>query len=101
MSELSAASAKKLVNEIAENSENVFFTKHARVRMKERRITSTQVLECLKKGSVIEEPVFDAGYDSWEIKFECLVSGDVVRVVAALKKEKKGYVVVVTTYKGG
>lgn len=98
--ELSAVSAKRIISELACKSESVFFTDHARSRMKTRRITTTQVFDCLKKGLIREEPVFNNKYGTWEVKLEVVTAGDIVSVVAALKKEISGYVIIVTVYKG-
>ncbi|WP_108986013.1 DUF4258 domain-containing protein [Candidatus Phycosocius bacilliformis] len=45
---LNDANARRLLREIAQDSSNVIFTAHARKRMKERKITSMQVLACLQ-----------------------------------------------------
>lgn len=98
--ELNAASAKKIISELAQNSANVIITDHVKVRMKQRRITTLQVFDCLKKGILREGPAYNNKYGSWEVVMEILTSGDIVKVIAALKKENGGYVVVITTYKG-
>ncbi len=54
--ELNATSAKRIIKEIAVNTERVIITDHVRLRMKQRRITTAQVLDCLRKGLVREEP---------------------------------------------
>ena len=98
--ELNSVSAKRIIKDIAERTEKVIITDHVRARMKQRRITTAQVLDCLRRGLVREEPVFNDRYGSWEIKLEVITSGDIVNVIAALRKDKSGYVVVVTAYKG-
>jgi len=41
-----------LIRHLAADSANVFFTRHARTRMRERHITQMQVLEVLKRGVI-------------------------------------------------
>jgi hypothetical protein len=45
-----------LIRRLAAESANVFFTRHARTRMRERHITQMQVLEVLKRGVIRREP---------------------------------------------
>lgn len=97
--DLSPAKAKEQIAEIAKNSGRVFFTDHAEERMIKRKITRKQVHCCLKHGVVIENPVRDL-YGDWKVTLETLSAGDPITVVAVLRKDKKGeLILVITSYK--
>jgi Domain of unknown function (DUF4258) len=48
--------ALRVVRDAARDSARVFLTPHAEQRIYQRKITRTQVLDCLRKGSIIEGP---------------------------------------------
>jgi hypothetical protein len=68
---------------------------HARTRMRKRSITSDQVLEVLRRGSIApgENPAPDI-YGNWKATLRKNVAGEEVNVAAALDKG----VVVITVY---
>lgn len=45
---------RRMIREAAADTARVFVTPHGRKRMKQRRITPTQVYDCLRSGSVCE-----------------------------------------------
>jgi len=47
---MTSTKAKQLLVKIADCSKNIIFTKHALARMKQRKITPPQVINCLRKG---------------------------------------------------
>ncbi len=95
---LDAARVRKIVQETVRDSARVFFTGHAEMRMRERRITRTQVLRCLMYGHFVEGPA-PGIKGNLEMTMEVLSAGDTLRVVAALDRNDAGhYVVVVTTF---
>jgi len=89
-------SLKRRISQIAADSSRVVITAHAKKRMRERRILMTQVLHCLRKGNVVEPAHQDAA-GCWKCTLESLVSGDVVRVAAALGRDADGELIVVIT----
>jgi hypothetical protein len=93
---LSPARAKQLVREIAKDSARVFFRPHAEARMRQRRITRTQVLRCLAYGGVAEGPGRDVK-GNWTMTLEVLSAGELVTVVAALDRDEAGDMIVVIT----
>lgn len=96
--DLSPVSARRVLTELAADSSRVFFTAHAEERMRERIITRTQVLRCLRHGSITEGPARDP-HGKWVVRMEVLSAGDVLRVVAALDNDGDGnLVLVITTY---
>lgn len=62
---LNDANMLRLIRELAQNSLNVFIEPHAKKRMKQRRITLTQVLACLSQG-VIDEPAHENIRGNWK-----------------------------------
>lgn len=97
--DLTPANAKKYISGIAQNSNRIFYTKHANQRMKERKITTFQVECCLRHGKVAENPYRDE-HGNWMVKLEVLTAGDSVTVVVAIDRDSKGeLILVITSYK--
>lgn len=84
--------ALKLLREIAQDSANVVFMKHAHQRMKQRRATPVQVLECLKKGVVRESVALDL-YDNWKLTVAHRVAGVELNVSVAIELPKRAIVI--------
>lgn len=89
-------SLKRKIAYIATDSSKVVITPHAKRRMRKRRILLTQVLHCLRKGNVIE-PAHQDINGCWKCTLESHVSGDVVKVAAAIDRDADGELVVVIT----
>ncbi len=82
------------VHRLAEDSDNVKITKHARNRMKERNITRRHVLSCLRKGRVVEGPYRDV-HGCWRCTMVRAVSGMDVSAAVAVSFEDEAIVVTV------
>lgn len=96
--DLDPVRALQIVREIAEDSARVFFTEHAEKRMKQRKISRTQVLKCFAHGQITEGPVRSAS-GNWTLTMEVLTAGDIVTVVSALDHDEDGnYILVITSY---
>lgn len=93
---LTPASFLKKLREIAQDSHRVIITLHAKQRMRERRINTKQVFECLRTGQ-IAEPVHKTLQGDWKATLEYLYAGDLVRVVVALEQQEDGDFAVVVT----
>lgn len=89
-------SLKRKIAQIAADSSKVVVTPHAKKRMRTRRILLTQVLYCLRRGNVIE-PAHQDINGCWKCTLETHVSGDVVKVAAAIDRDANGELVVVIT----
>lgn len=80
---------EKLVDrahELAKHSENVWFDNpHVRIRMRERNVSSRQILDVLRHGKGIDGPNLDK-YGEWRIKLKRYSAGRVVQVVVVVKK---------------
>ena len=95
---LNDANMLRLVREIAQDSARVFVEPHAAARMKKRHITLTQVLACLRNGSV-HEPAHENIRGNWKCTFRHIHAGDLVRVVAVIEKDEEGnWIAVVTVF---
>ena len=90
------ASLKRRIAELARDSANVILVDHAKKRMRKRGILLTQVLQVLLRGSVVE-PAHRDVYGCWKCTLQLTVSGDRIRVAAALGEDEfKNRVVVIT-----
>jgi hypothetical protein len=95
---LNDSNLQRLIREIAANTGRVFFTPHAKQRMRERKITSTQVYACLRHGGV-SEPAHVNIKGNWQCTLTWQHAGDEISVSAALERDENGdWVAVVTTY---
>jgi hypothetical protein len=88
-------SLQRKIVEISADSTKVIITKHAKIRMKERRISSTQVLHVLRKGSLVE-PAHQDIHGYWKCTLASTISGDFIKVAAALMEESEEKVIVIT-----
>jgi hypothetical protein len=89
---------RRLISETANDSGRVFYTPHAKQRMRERKITLTQVLDCLRSGTV-SEPAHTNLQGNWQCTLTRRNAGDLVRVAAALERTEDGdWVVVITVF---
>lgn len=95
---LNDANMLRIIRALAQNSENVYIEAHAKKRMRQRHITLTQVLECLRKG-VVDEPAHENILGNWKCTLRYLHAGDLMRVVAAIEKDEAGdWIAVVTVF---
>ncbi|SDY38641.1 DUF4258 domain-containing protein [Nitrosomonas sp. Nm58] len=94
--DLTCANAKQLIAEIAKDSARVFYTTHAEKRMKERKITRSQVQRCLLHGKITEGPYRDI-HGKWCLTLETFSAGEPVAVVAALDKDSDGSMIIIIT----
>jgi hypothetical protein len=93
--QLTVPAALKIIRNAAADSWRVSFTAHALKRMRERRITRTQVLRCLELGSIIEGPSRDH-HGNWVCSVQRLAAGDPVGVVVAI--EPTSNLIVITAF---
>jgi hypothetical protein len=88
----------RMIREAAKDTARVFFTPHAKKRMKQRRITPTQVYDCVRNGSVCE-PAHVNIHGNWQCTLTRRHAGDEVTVAAALERDEDGnWVTVITVY---
>jgi hypothetical protein len=89
---------RRLISDTAKDTGHVFFTPHAKKRMRERKITSSQVFDCLRHG-VVSEPAHTNVHGHWQCTLIRRNAGDDVRVVAALERMENGdWIAVITVF---
>ena len=95
---LSGQMALKIIRDAAVDSSRVFLTHHANARMRERRITLTQVLRCLQKGRLTEGPAPDAMKGGWKCTVEHYTAGEQVGVAVGIESAQADGIVVITVF---
>jgi hypothetical protein len=92
------ATVLRIVRKLATDSMNVRLLSHAKLRMRQRRITMTQVYACLCQG-VIAEPTHQDVRGDWRFTLTHRHAGDIVNVAGAIKKDDNGeWVAVITVF---
>ncbi len=95
---LNDANMLRIVRKLAQDTANVFIEPHARKRMRERRITRTQVYACLRSG-VIDEAAHENIRGNWKCTLRHHHAGDLVRVTAVVQRDENGdWIAVVTVF---
>jgi len=88
----------RLIRQIAADSGSVYFAAHAMKRMKERRITRSQVMACLRNGT-IDEPAHTNIKGNLQCTLRHRHAGDLVKAAVAVEKEESGnWIVVITVF---
>ncbi|PPC95688.1 MAG: hypothetical protein CTY32_08395 [Methylotenera sp.] len=80
----------------ASKSQSPFLTDHAKARMRQRRVSSKQVYECIAKGA-IEEPAHLTKFGEWAATIGYFTGGDYIKVAAAISSNDKGEMIIVIT----
>jgi Domain of unknown function (DUF4258) len=93
---LNDANFRQKLRAVIQNTSNIQLTLHARDRMKTRRVSFRQVLECLRQGRVCE-PAHLTVQGDWKATLKHQYAGDVVRVAVALRKTADDEFAVVIT----
>ena len=94
--QLSDAGFLKRLRATVRDSHRVVLTKHAKQRMKQRRINQRQIMECLRRGRICESAQLTIQGD-WKAVLEHQYAGDMVRVVVAIEEQQDGELAVVVT----
>lgn len=96
---LTEQKAREILNEIAQDSSRIEFSKHARQRMSERNITLVQIIRILGRGKFEEQP-HRTPNGNWQMKLSGLSAGHDIKIVCALdyKAETGNYAIIITTY---
>ena len=95
---LSGQMALKIIRDAAVDSSRVFLTHHASARMRERRITLTQVLRCLRMGRISEGPAPDTMKGGWKCTVEHYTAGEQIGVAVGIESVPADGVVVITVF---
>lgn len=94
----SNAQLSKHIRMLAANTNSVFITSHAKVRMNQRKVTLQEVYECLQLGQIVRAPEENQEKGSLECLMERYVSGRQLGVIVALCDEDPD-AIVVTVFK--
>lgn len=87
--------AQELIRTMASEGK-VKFHGHARQRMKKRGITTVQILNCLAKGFVEENPTLSLNHQGWETVVSGKASGSLLRVVVCIRWQED--LLIISTY---
>lgn len=82
------------IRDVAKDTSRIVLSSHARVQMRMRRISTTEVYECLRKGSIDRRPEPNPNKGSLECRMERYVAGCECKVVVALDDEDPDLLVV-------
>lgn len=74
---------------------SITYTKHAKKRMKQRGLTITQVLNCLKHGNV-SEPAHLNIHNNWQATLSYYTAGDSVSVAACISNIDGEIILIIT-----
>lgn len=86
------------VKELLAEGGRVAWTRHALRRMEERDFTVSQVLNVLKRGTVVESACWDASCQNWRLGIQGLSAGELLTVQVALDVDRlMGKIVLVIT----
>ncbi|MBF0168853.1 MAG: DUF4258 domain-containing protein [Alphaproteobacteria bacterium] len=83
-----------MIREAAEDTSRIVLTRHAELRMRQRRITMKQVIACLRLGVMTEGPALDIK-GCWTCRVERMVAGDNVKVALAIDPVAKIIIITV------
>lgn len=82
------------IREVARDTSRVVLSHHAKSQMKRRRISVTEVYECLRSGRIELRPEPNPGKGSLECRMERYVAGCECKVVVALDDDDPDLLVV-------
>ncbi len=96
---LSNNEAETLIKGISQDSSKVVLTTHVRERMCERGVTLKQILQCLSRFRIVEEP-HRTPKGNWKLTIEAQSMDDWLKIVLCLDNASDGnYIVIVTVIK--
>jgi len=92
------ATLLRIIRGIAKDTSRIFIVRHARQRMRERKISMSQVYRCIRKGH-ITEPAHLTIHGAWKCTLQHRCAGDQINVSVALEREENGdYLAVITVF---
>jgi uncharacterized protein DUF4258 len=91
--------AERYVKDIARDSGGVILSRHALMRMDERGITRKQVLGCLSRFRIVEDPC-RTPKGNWKLTIEAQSMDDFIRIPICLENQGNGnFIIVITVIK--
>jgi len=96
---LSRPSARRVIGEIAENSDRIVPTKHGKKRKRQRGISITQVRRVIKAGFVDGDPWMDE-HGNWRVTMRGMSAGEEITVGLSIEWRSRLLIVTVFGQKG-
>ncbi len=90
--------ALQIVRGAARDSAQVFYTAHALQRMRQRRVTPTQVMRCLAHGRISEGPARDVMKGGWKCTLEHYSAGDAIGISVGIETITSGEITIITVF---
>lgn len=90
----SEAQLARHIRAAAKNTQSVIFTDHANVQMSKRKVSSLEVYECLRTGTIRRQPEPNEMKGSLECRMQRYVAGRELAVIVALCDEDPDILVV-------
>jgi hypothetical protein len=90
----SKAQLAKHIRKIAKDTASIVLTDHARLRMRQRKVSAPEVFECLQLGAIDRVPEANEEMGSLECLMERYVSGRQLGIIVALCDEDPDAIVV-------
>jgi len=89
--------ARELLSRVADgDTGRIIWTEHARERMRDRDITTSQVMRCIRHGRITEGPAPEMK-GGWRMTLDVLAAGDPLRVVIVLTHDDSNDLIIVVT----
>ncbi|MGR6834256.1 DUF4258 domain-containing protein [Aliivibrio wodanis] len=87
---LSSVSAKRLINDLANNhTSRILLGKHTRLRMEQRGVSRRQIFQVLgNKHSRITEAPHQTPCGDWKCNLQGVAAGEIIEVVISLKRHE-------------
>jgi len=95
---MTAATALRMIREIAVDSDNIVIVPHGKKRGRDRRISRSQIEACIRKGSISEGPFLNA-HHNWQVSMYRHAAGEEMTCVVAIDLPSR--LIVITVYRGG
>ncbi|WP_126456878.1 DUF4258 domain-containing protein [Sulfuriflexus mobilis] len=89
--------ALQLIRTAAQETDRVEWSSHAKKRMRQRKVSMTQVLRVLKTGGILEGPYEDIKTGHWKCRLEQFTAGDNVNVVVAIERNEDSTPIIIVT----
>ncbi len=90
----SRSQLQRHIRTTARDSSRVFISKHAAVRMRQRKVLDAEVYHCLQHGSILQEPEEDIKTGHLVCRMECYGASRNLAVCVALDDNDPSMIVV-------
>jgi hypothetical protein len=94
LSLMSETQLARHIRSLAKESLRVLFTKHMKARMKQRKVGSPEVFECIRNGTLRRPPEASSDGCNLECRMERYVAGRNLAVLVALSDENPDIILV-------